>query len=52
MGDSLSASLDSRLHGPIPLALIRGKILYKLRLTEPYFSRIENNLQLVTDEDP
>ncbi|KAI9882524.1 MAG: translation elongation factor Tu [Watsoniomyces obsoletus] len=51
VGDSLSASLDSRIHGPIPLALVRGKVLYRLRLTEPHFSRIENNLRPVKDED-
>ena len=31
-GDNLSNSRDSRTHGPIPIALVRGRILARVRL--------------------
>eukprot|EP00292_Cryptomonas_paramecium_P019133 CAMPEP_0113714122 /NCGR_PEP_ID=MMETSP0038_2-20120614/32413_1 /TAXON_ID=2898 /ORGANISM="Cryptomonas paramecium" /LENGTH=111 /DNA_ID=CAMNT_0000641007 /DNA_START=192 /DNA_END=524 /DNA_ORIENTATION=- /assembly_acc=CAM_ASM_000170 len=29
-GDNLANSTDSRIYGPIPLALVRGKVFYKI----------------------
>lgn len=29
LGDNLFASRDSRLYGPVPMALIDGKVIYK-----------------------
>lgn len=29
LGDNLHASRDSRLYGPLPMALIDGKVIYK-----------------------
>lgn len=46
MGDNLSASRDSRFYGPIPLALVQGKITHRIW---PWGERkrIENNLRHV-----
>jgi inner membrane protease subunit 1 len=43
IGDNLPESRDSRTFGPLPLALIKGKIVAKLGGVE-MFSWIENNL--------
>lgn len=43
VGDNLPSSLDSRDHGPIPLALIRGKAV--LRIRGWTVTRLENSLQ-------
>jgi inner membrane protease subunit 1 len=47
IGDNLPASRDSRMFGPMPLALIRGKVIAKLT---PFSERrwIENGLQPVS----
>ncbi|KAK3945073.1 hypothetical protein QBC46DRAFT_372674 [Diplogelasinospora grovesii] len=44
VGDNLTASRDSRLFGPVPLALIRGKVIAKIK---PFaeFKWIENPLK-------
>ncbi|TRX89098.1 hypothetical protein FHL15_010015 [Xylaria flabelliformis] len=48
-GDNLPWSLDSRDFGPIPLALIKGKVIAKVSLTglNPmnWFTKLENKLQ-------
>lgn len=44
LGDNLEESRDSRTYGPVPLALIRGKVIARiLPLTEMKW--IENNLR-------
>ncbi|CAN0578941.1 unnamed protein product, partial [Ectocarpus sp. 12 AP-2014] len=30
-GDNLSNSSDSRTYGPIPLAMVRGRVFFKVR---------------------
>lgn len=44
LGDNLPESRDSRFYGPIPLALIKGKVLARV---SPWSDRgwIENGLQ-------
>ncbi|KAI0433050.1 LexA/Signal peptidase [Xylaria sp. FL1042] len=53
VGDNLPWSRDSRDFGPIPLALIKGKIIAKCSFTglNPlnWFTKIENGLQKPTD---
>ena len=34
-GDNLSNSIDSRVYGPIPLALVKGKIVARVRTFDP-----------------
>ncbi len=41
-GDNLSNSTDSRYYGPVPLAMIKGKVKYKVW---PQFVKIENGLE-------
>ena len=49
LGDNLSESRDSRLYGPVPLALIKGKIVAKvLPLNE--MGWIRNNLDAVNED--
>ena len=44
LGDNLSASRDSRTYGPLPLALIKGKVTAKIwPLSE--IGRMRNTLQ-------
>lgn len=43
IGDNLPESRDSRTFGPLPLALVKGKVLAKLG-GEGGFSWIENTL--------
>lgn len=49
-GDNQAASNDSRLYGPIPLALVTGKVSYRIGP----FSRmgsLENTLKPVDEAD-
>ncbi|KAI0865749.1 peptidase S24/S26A/S26B/S26C [Xylaria cubensis] len=52
-GDNLPWSRDSRDFGPIPLALIKGKVIAKVSLTglNPmnWFTKLENGLQKPAD---
>ncbi|KAF2970034.1 hypothetical protein GQX73_g3495 [Xylaria multiplex] len=54
VGDNLPWSRDSRDFGPIPLALIKGKVIAKGSLTglNPFnwFTEVENGLQKPTDQ--
>lgn len=47
MGDNLDASRDSRMFGPMPMALIKGKVIAKVL---PWNERrwIENELKPVS----
>ncbi|KAI1108622.1 peptidase S24/S26A/S26B/S26C [Nemania sp. NC0429] len=53
VGDNLPWSLDSRDFGPIPLALIKGKVIAKASLGSwnpfTWFTRLENGLQKPDD---
>jgi len=44
VGDNMAASRDSRMFGPVPMALIQGKITYKIL---PFSERgpLQNNMQ-------
>ena len=44
IGDNLPESRDSRTYGPVPLALIKGKVIARLGLGNG-FGWIENNLE-------
>ncbi|KAI9830462.1 MAG: hypothetical protein M1826_004699 [Phylliscum demangeonii] len=50
VGDNLEASRDSRIFGPLPLALIRGKLKYRWRRTSPRFKVFGNGLQKVEEQ--
>ncbi len=49
VGDNLVASRDSRYFGPVPLALIRGKVIATMRPFTPWpfsgFKWITNSLE-------
>lgn len=45
VGDNMAASRDSRIFGPVPLALIRGKVIGRIKPFQ--FQWIENPLQQV-----
>lgn len=49
MGDNLEWSRDSRMFGPIPMALIKGKIIARVL---PWSERkwFENDLKPVVDD--
>lgn len=49
LGDNLAESRDSRVYGPIPLALVRGKVVAKLL---PFGERmwVRNNLERVVED--
>ena len=49
VGDNLSYSRDSRIFGPLPMALIKGKVLASYK---PWtdFKWLENGLQPATEE--
>jgi mitochondrial inner membrane protease subunit 1 len=44
VGDNMAASRDSRMFGPVPMALIQGKITYKIL---PFSERgpLQNNMR-------
>ena len=44
IGDNLPESRDSRTYGPLPLALIKGKVIARWG-TDWSFGWIENNLE-------
>ena len=49
LGDNLSESRDSRTYGPLPMALIKGKVVARVwPLSEATW--IQNNLQPVMEE--
>lgn len=51
-GDNLTYSKDSRIFGPIPLALVNGKVVAKLDAKFPHWpSKVHNGLQLAQDDD-
>lgn len=41
-GDNASNSTDSRAYGPVPLAMVRGKVLFKVSHSEVLFGAQEN----------
>lgn len=50
VGDNMSESTDSRLYGPVPLALIKGKVVAKI-LPFSDAGWIRNNVEVVDDAD-
>lgn len=44
LGDNVEASRDSRFYGPLPLALIRGKVTTRILPLENW-TRFENTLK-------
>jgi hypothetical protein len=49
LGDNLSGSRDSRIYGPIPLALVMGKVVAKIEWNGPWglvpsISSVQNTL--------
>lgn len=42
LGDNLYASRDSRLYGPLPMALIDGKVIYRTGHLPWRFKKIRN----------
>ena len=50
MGDNLTFSRDSRMFGPLPLALIKGKVIYRF---EPWYMphKLENPLEAADPDD-
>ncbi|KXT12211.1 hypothetical protein AC579_3448 [Pseudocercospora musae] len=53
VGDNLPHSRDSRHFGPLPLALISGKVISKIDYQDyiPKLAALENGLQPITDDD-
>ncbi|KAK3326518.1 peptidase S24/S26A/S26B/S26C [Apodospora peruviana] len=50
VGDNITASRDSRIYGPVPLALIRGKVVATVK--SPFdFQWMENSFKKVDDDD-
>lgn len=49
-GDNLNVSLDSRSYGPLPLALIKGKI-FAVNTTNGEFRWIENCFEDATNDN-
>ena len=48
----MAHSRDSRLFGPLPLALVRGKVIWRIA-TEPNYSwpeAVESTLKVATDD--
>ena len=41
-GDNASNSFDSRSYGPIPVSLIKGRVVCKLRLSYPFVHAVES----------
>ena len=41
LGDNPSNSNDSRYYGPVPLALLQGRVIAKCGLTPPHFSGVD-----------
>ena len=50
VGDNMTDSRDSRLYGPVPLALIKGKVIAKI-LPFSDAGWIRNNVEAVDDLD-
>ncbi|TKA23214.1 hypothetical protein B0A50_07607 [Salinomyces thailandicus] len=50
VGDNLVWSRDSRIFGPLPLALVTGKVLYKFSWTA-WWNRIEHGLKDAEEVD-
>lgn len=50
VGDNLAWSRDSRLFGPVPMALIKGKVLARYRLWSD-FQWLGNGLKLAVEDD-
>ncbi|KAK4219361.1 peptidase S24/S26A/S26B/S26C [Rhypophila decipiens] len=50
VGDNLPASRDSRIFGPVPLALVRGKVIAKIHSPFSY-SWLENPLKKVVGKE-
>lgn len=50
VGDNLAYSRDSRMFGPLPLALIKGKIVLRYHSVLD-FNWIENGLQPAVEDD-
>ncbi|KAK0635419.1 peptidase S24/S26A/S26B/S26C [Bombardia bombarda] len=49
VGDNMEASRDSRLYGPVPLALIRGKVVAKVRQHPWEFQWLRNPLDTLPE---
>ena len=45
IGDDLGNSRDSRVFGPLPLALIKGRALFRIRAARPWVTTLDNGLQ-------
>lgn len=50
VGDNMTASRDSRIFGPVPLALVRGKVLAKINSPFSY-QWLENPLKKVVAKE-
>ncbi|KAI1406554.1 LexA/Signal peptidase [Hypoxylon fuscum] len=56
VGDNLPWSRDSRDFGPLPMALVRGKVVTKISINgwwpSGWFSKVESGLQPVISDSP